>query len=416
MPIKGLSEQVRMQRTGKIRLGIKAPNKSGNGEHPVAVEYFVVPPEVARIYGDKPTQLSIIIPSENDEEWCPQYYKCYSMTRGLICKGDGETCRRLVDTVTGALASRDTKDAMWKLDIPCKGQECPDYQAKQCREVMNLTFILPDFPDLGVWQVDTSSVNSIMNINSAAKLIRAACKRISFMPLTLTIEPKEVVNPEDHKKKTVRVLNLHIRKSFIEVLQEAQRPMTELLLPPPDESEPVPEEETTIIQEKTDTETKTEPESEIPGITEDEIPWDVQRELQDGPVTTEQLKRLNELKETYSLQNIARDLGINVRSAKQLTRVQADMIINNTGPGDTKTTEQVVHEAMKTGTPFIAPAQSKMEHIPCKNLGDFFGCCFNEFHGMMKKQAIAEAGFNRQEEIADCEAAYQAVKAKQSGK
>ena len=45
MPIYGISDQVRLPRLGKIRLGIKKKTKGGV-EYPFATEYFIVPPEI----------------------------------------------------------------------------------------------------------------------------------------------------------------------------------------------------------------------------------------------------------------------------------------------------------------------------------------------------------------------------------
>ena len=43
MPIKGLSEQRRLPRLGKIRLGVKKKNQKGI-EYPASTDYFVCPP------------------------------------------------------------------------------------------------------------------------------------------------------------------------------------------------------------------------------------------------------------------------------------------------------------------------------------------------------------------------------------
>jgi hypothetical protein len=68
-------------------------------------------------------------------------------------------------------------------------------------------------------------------------MIRAVYKRIAMLPLLLTLEPQEVVNPDDGKKKTVRCLHLRIKGSLRDLLLEAAKPVTELLLPAPSEDE-----------------------------------------------------------------------------------------------------------------------------------------------------------------------------------
>ena len=96
-PIKGLTEQLRMPRLGKIHLGYRDEKKRGA---PTATDYFVCPPEVIKVYTDKPRVLPIMIPVEDSEYWASQYYRAYSQTRGLICRGDGETGQRMIDIKT----------------------------------------------------------------------------------------------------------------------------------------------------------------------------------------------------------------------------------------------------------------------------------------------------------------------------
>ncbi len=236
MPIKGLSEQKRLPRLGKLRLGIKVTNKKGT-EYPKATNYFVCPDEVKKVYGEEPQSLDIIIPVEDEELWANQYYRQYSRGRGLVCKGDGEICRRMIDLGTGNDTNRDTKQIGWKDGVSCAGRACPDYQAKKCKEVMNLQFLLPRVPGLGIWQIDTGSINSIRNINNMAAMIRATCDRVSWIPLVLTLEPTVVTNPDDGKKKTVRCLNLRHEGSLGELLAASGKAKTELLITAPAEDE-----------------------------------------------------------------------------------------------------------------------------------------------------------------------------------
>ncbi len=236
MPIKGLSEQRRLPRLGKIHLGFKALSAKGV-EYPKPTDYFVCPPEVQKVYGEKPQRLDIIIPVEDEEMWASQYYRQYSRTRGLVCKGDGETCRRMVDTETGDTANRNSKVVDWKEGLPCAGRDCPDYKRKACQEVMNLQFILPKVPGLGIWQIDTGSINSIRNINSGAEMTRAICGRVNWIPLVLTLEPIEVVNPEDGKKKIVRCLNFRHEQGLQELLAVSGKAKTELMICAPAENE-----------------------------------------------------------------------------------------------------------------------------------------------------------------------------------
>ena len=244
-PIQGLSERERFPRLGKIHLGL--PPEPGKN-YPRKTEYFVLPKDnpayndLVRLFGEKPKELRVMIPAEDEELWASQYLKAYDMTHGLVCKGDGITATRLVDAKTQKWPSKDATTTTM-IDMPCPGPDCPDYKAKKCGEQMNLQVIIPEVPGLGIWQIDTGSKNSIININSCAKIIKMAFGRLSRIPLTLSLESAEVKNPENGKRQTVYVMNLRANVTLAELASSAKAIDKSLLLTSP-EFEAVLSEET----------------------------------------------------------------------------------------------------------------------------------------------------------------------------
>lgn len=237
-PIKGVSEIRRMPRLGKIRLGIKQISPRTQNPYPVATDYFVLPDEVKKYVGEKPKALQIMFPVEDPREFAIQWLRCYSFTQGLVCKGDGLLSRRKVDVASGALADHTTVEWEWKDGLPCDPKSCPEYSSEkpQCRRVMNLLFLMPDIPGFGVWQLDTTSFYSIVNINSCIDLIKRLCGRISFIPLTLSLEP-QIVEPLGIKKKTVHILQIRSDVKLAEIQRLGRRRPEHVLLPPLDEEE-----------------------------------------------------------------------------------------------------------------------------------------------------------------------------------
>ncbi|KKL20358.1 hypothetical protein LCGC14_2456240, partial [marine sediment metagenome] len=219
-PIEGVSDIYRIPLLGKIRLGVKV-EKPGKRPFPKALDYFNCPPEVQKVFGEKPKALQIMFPNEDPEQFAQQWLRAYSITQGLVCIGDGRTSRRKVDLATGAMASRETKRWEWKEGLGCDPDKCPEYQAKRCRRVMNLQVLLPDVPGLGVWQIDTSSFYSILNINSQFALIKSVYGTIGMVPVILSLEPKQVKSPKDQKLKTVRVLCIRSGDTLVEALRNA---------------------------------------------------------------------------------------------------------------------------------------------------------------------------------------------------
>ncbi|HHV62348.1 MAG TPA: hypothetical protein GXX51_06890 [Firmicutes bacterium] len=235
MPIKGLSEVRRLPRIGKVRLGIKETSQKSGNEFPRPVDYFVVNADQTtseaaaeafhRVYGDKPRELDIMFPVEDRDKFFAQFYRRYGSGTGLLCKGDGETAMEL---------NRETGEIQ---EIECNPTECEWVQKGHCRPVGTLQFLLYKVPGLGVWQIDTSSYNSIINLNSAIDFVRALTGgRIAMIPLKLVIRPKEV--QVEGKKKTVYVLDLAQEGIRLQdILTASKAPLSQFLIPGADFNE-----------------------------------------------------------------------------------------------------------------------------------------------------------------------------------
>ncbi len=227
-PIKGISEIVRLPRLGKIRLGVKEAGADGI-LYPTPTDYFVCPDEVKKVFGETPKELRIMLPTDDETQWASQYLKFYSEDGGLLCRGDGETALSRVETINRESGSKG--EIITKLlEMPCNPDRCPCYQEGYCRRVMNLQFLLPDCPGFGVYQLDTGSLYSIVNINSSLKLIRGICGRLSMIPLSLKLIEQEVM--VEGERKTIRVLSLTAPYSLAEIQKYAQTPPGRVLLPP----------------------------------------------------------------------------------------------------------------------------------------------------------------------------------------
>lgn len=225
--IKGISDKRRFPRIGKIRLGIKKENARGV-EYPSAVDYFVVNPdqstseEAAKafrdVYKEKPRAIDVMFPVNDVEKFFPQFYRRYGSGSGLLCKGDGETATE-IDRETGEIIERE-----------CDPAECEWAAKKHCRPVGTLQFLLYKVPGLGIWQIDTSSYHSIVNLNSAIDFIRGLTGgKISWIPLKLLIRPKEV--QVEGRKKTVFVLDLASEEVKLQnILTAAQKTPAQFLL------------------------------------------------------------------------------------------------------------------------------------------------------------------------------------------
>lgn len=209
MPIKGHSDIRRIPRIGKIHLGMRQTSDESSTSYPVACDHFVVKqdestsPEAASafhaVYGACPKEITIAFASDDPEDFFPQYLSSYKDEQGqyaLFCKGDGQRAKR--------------SDGQGRyVDIDCLYHDCAFYQAKKCKELGRLQFFLPEVPGIAVWQLDSTSYHSAVNLNSAIDMVRALTGgRMKMIPLKLRLVPK-VVSPEG-LTKIVYVLDLHL--------------------------------------------------------------------------------------------------------------------------------------------------------------------------------------------------------------
>jgi hypothetical protein len=207
--IKGFSEPKRITRVGKIYLGMKKENSQGK-EYPTATDYFFVRADGVNtsqaaaeafynVYGSEPKEITVAFPSDDPENFMPQYLASYRGGGGrheLYCKGDGENAGRADGN--GGITN-----------ISCLYRDCPIYIEGKCKELTRLLFLLPEVEGIGVWELDTTSYHSAQNLVSSVELIRKLTRgRIAMIPLKLRVVPK-VVNP-DGRTKTVFILDLKL--------------------------------------------------------------------------------------------------------------------------------------------------------------------------------------------------------------
>lgn len=235
--IRGLSEKRRLPRLGKIRLGVKALSKGGQ-TYPVEVDYFIVPPEVAAKYGPKPKALDIMIPIPDRDLFFPQA-RIWWAAGGLKCKGDGQVGYRRTDH--GGIETLDCRT-------------CPVYQ-QQCFDRAHLLVMLPKVNLGGYYQIDTGSINSMIDIPSCLETIEAMVGRYHLIPLVLTRVPRVtfggghrathyplMITPGTTDLGWINALRTDQSKLF--------SPATELVLAPPAEEPPAEDADAVVVSEE----------------------------------------------------------------------------------------------------------------------------------------------------------------------
>lgn len=223
MAIPGVTDRARLPRLGVIRLGEKRESKSGK-EYPAALDHFNFRdcPELAEMFGNECRELyPVMLPADDEEIWFPTSRSAYGQS-GLYCRcSDGETAIRVFkpedpQSVAYLKSRPEIKVEPGDLfELPCPAEACVWQQKGACKNLGRLFIMLPNVPRFGVYEIRTSSFNSIVNVLNVARAVHNMIGRVTGVPFALRIDPIQV--QPDGKAKTVHVLNLECRASLVQL-------------------------------------------------------------------------------------------------------------------------------------------------------------------------------------------------------
>lgn len=231
--IAGVDDRIihryRFPRLGKIHIGEKTQNERGT-EYPRAVDYFVLPEYLlqdqkfldvlAQHNADprRPRVLPIQLPSNNIADNIRSSLDYYGANRGLKCRSWDGINAQCVNDSTGEIE-----------DIKCLNRECVHFVQGECQIVTRLRFFLPDARGIGVWQIDTRSINNRVNLPCEMGTIRASAGQLAGLDLLLTLEPETITRQIIDKtgktstiKSTVWLLHIRSNVSMRELRNQAQ--------------------------------------------------------------------------------------------------------------------------------------------------------------------------------------------------
>ena len=224
MPIQGLSEKRRPIRGGFLRTGERRVSERTGKEYPAKLDHFLFDPIDEQLlplftqrYGEKPKSLPILLPSNELEDVFPHYYQ-YWQGGKLLCEGDNIT------------AKRRNLQAGTSEQIPCN-EDCPFRQQKDCKPTGTLRVLLYQLPTFHLFEVRTSSINSILQINTCLDMIQSTFGRLAGVELVLSLVERSVV--VEGKKQTIYTLQLDARTSIHEIMQAQAAPAPNEVDPSP---------------------------------------------------------------------------------------------------------------------------------------------------------------------------------------
>ncbi len=171
--IHDLDRRIRPPRLGTIGLGIKVG--SDDKERPQEVRYFVVGPEIAKVYGEQSTRLPVRFPWNEPGQVLHSIFYVQRKGRVKVRQCDGRMFTEIrsegKDVCGDCPKSKDPDN----LYAPCEFG---------CRATARLSVLIPK-TRLGIWEVRLGGLGRIADLMAELRLYRAAIGPLSQFPFEI---------------------------------------------------------------------------------------------------------------------------------------------------------------------------------------------------------------------------------------
>ena len=159
--IKGLTDNMRLRRDGKVRSGSK--NAQG---YPTNSPTFLLhdAPGLSTVLGDKPTEIFFTVGSDNIESAAQNDLRYYTKSE-LVCMGNGETAAFFALGDRQGV-SNEQVPGMRARKRQCNYKGCSDYIAGNCSEHVMLDMVIPHYSMSSIFTLESTSIIAVMNIVS----------------------------------------------------------------------------------------------------------------------------------------------------------------------------------------------------------------------------------------------------------
>ena len=223
----------RPARIGKLKIGEKLEKTRQDGStytQPSKLDYIKAVDGAGNpiesfhaVFGEKPTEFRAVFPSNDPIDFYWEAYRRYGSGTGLVCHGDG---RQAIVEETGET-----------IECPCACAEPTTKNGKEypptCKPVASLSLFLYDVPALGVFQIDTGSLNSIKNIRwFLSALPGLTAGQYAGIPFRVKIEPFQALH--DGRASLAYQWKLDLLPGYkpADLRMAAQEAVDSFLLPP----------------------------------------------------------------------------------------------------------------------------------------------------------------------------------------
>ena len=257
MGILGLTHDVNGAALEKLPVAIKVaigegPSPDDENSSPRALFHFVFKrrtvrgqmvrwepaPDIAEVFGEKPTELAVIFLHDDPREVCPSEYALWTR-KGRLCHGElvqignGNSPRYEMQAIRRT--TEHPEGESWPgnhkyFDGPKEGQPiegcsegCPDLESGKCGPSADFYFILEKFPSLGaICRLHTGSKTSVPNLSNALAQLRSwTGGRLKWVRAILKVTPELRWHPGRYgewESSVVPILSLEIARATLKSL------------------------------------------------------------------------------------------------------------------------------------------------------------------------------------------------------
>jgi len=202
------------------------------------IVYWEPAPDIAEVFGDKPTELAVVFLNDDPREVCASEYALWTK-KGRLCHGElvqiangnapryeMQAIRRTTEHPEGEAWPGNHKYADGPTEgkpIEGCGEGCPELESGKCGPSADLYFILEKFPSLGaICRLHTGSKTSVPNLsNAVAQLHSWNGGRLKWVRAILKVRPELRWHPGqfgEWESSVVPILSLEIGGATLESL------------------------------------------------------------------------------------------------------------------------------------------------------------------------------------------------------
>ncbi len=296
--IKDVTNKVKLPIGGRIKLGIIKVSPRTGEEYPFETEFFVCPPEVRKVFGDEPTEITVFFPIADRKKVFQQSYERYGKNKALQCWGDGITAQRL-----------NLEDGSWEdRKCPCEhlrlGDRTDAKEKRGCAKRGHLRFMIPSVSIGTFYELIVGGTVSFQEINSALMLAdKTTAGHWEMIPFRMQRVQKRLKIPGTAKMRAHWVVTLEPTSSLEEIRRVAAG---EILYLGQRKGE--------YEIESPDMSKQVEDEQEV--VTQGELEEEEKKEAEERCISVEELREMRKIEEVATEETEKKDLKKDIEESR----------------------------------------------------------------------------------------------------